>query len=578
MMRLPYRQAIILLFMSLLPDLALANSRCETAPTPISSIQGVNDQSPLLGQVVTVQAFVSAVYQEQKSLKGFFLVEPLNDQDQDPRTSEGIFVYSTTPVIQGQHLSVTGKVAEYYGLTELTQAKNITACPTTSTLPEPVSLPRFVASPAIFEQVESMPVITDTLWITGNSQFVRYGELSAHAVNRFTEPMTAQPFSPSDDWVIDDGFPGFQSRLTPFVGADDIRLGTQVAPFKAMVSFGYGHFRLLPLQPLKTKTDRPAAPVRPQGFGNSIAQLNVRNFFNGDGKGGGFPTSRGAKRFADYQQQLRKLTLALQALDADIIALTELENDGYGSTSAISDLVKSLNQDSTKDGDYRFAAGNPNDSGSDVITQGVLYKPAVWDLNQSDYVALDGFVKTPNSVRPAFVTTLTHRSTGHHLQLAVVHFRSRLKGCAEDGDNEPAAGFCYLKRLAMSQSLDALLPVETDVAPDLLVIAGDLNAYLGEPAIDYLEAQGWTETRGFLGQTDAYTYVYQDKPGALDHFLLKATPTEALRLQSLSLAQTDWHINAPESDALIAHEASLGRITPYRSSDHDPSILYFNWP
>lgn len=580
-----FRQATLMLILGTGSSGIVAKNLCDIPATPLSEIQGIGNQSPLVGQRVTVQAFVSATYQEQNSLKGFFLVEPIEDQDQDPRSSEGIFVYSTLPVSPGQHVTLTGTVTEYYGLTEITKVSDMSLCPTLSRMPNPVAIPTFQISSSVYEAVESMPITTDTLWITGNNSFERYGELSASHQNRFAEPMTQNQTTPSDDWVIDDGFPGSHSYLHTLISPDNIRLGTQIAPFTAIASFGYGHYRLLPQTPLAATTMRPDPPSPPRHLGNnalSIAQLNVRNLFNGNGNGSGFPTARGAKTLEAYQQQQRKLVMALRALDADIIALTELENDGYGKASVIANLVASLNQGAEVEKHYQFAQGNPQHSGSDAITQGMLYRPAVWDAVDTQFAALESNARTATSARPALVVSLVHHITGIRLQMAVVHFKSRRKGCNEDGNDEPNAGYCYLRRLDMSQRLDALLPLayekHDESAPDLLMIAGDMNAYLGEPALDYLGEQGWSDTRELLGNTAEYTYVYQGIPGALDHFLLKSTGTGPSWIQSLKMAQIDWHINASESDALIAYEAALERLTPYRSSDHDPSVLYLTWP
>ena len=124
----------------------------------------------------------------------------------------------------------------------------------------------------------------------------------------------------------------------------------------------------------------------------------------------------------------------------------------------------------------------------------------------------------------------------------------------------------------MSRNLLAHLPENAPNAPDFRVVAGDFNAYLGEPALSLLTTSGWVETREHLNQQHEYTYVYRNKPGALDHFFVR---TNQMNLPAMQ--QVDWHINAAESDAVIADEAKTGRVSVYRSSDHDPSILYLNW-
>ena len=64
------------------------------------------------------------------------------------------------------------------------------------------------------------------------------------------------------------------------------------------------------------------------------------NYFNGDGVGGGFPTSRGADTPSEFTRQRDKTIAAIVAIDADVVGLMEIENDyDDGSLSAIADLV-----------------------------------------------------------------------------------------------------------------------------------------------------------------------------------------------------------------------------------------------
>ena len=86
---------------------------------------------------------------------------------------------------------------------------------------------------------------------------------------------------------------------------------------------------------------RPAVPTVP---GSHVAAFNLENFFNGDGQGGGFPTLRGARTLDEHKAQLAKLVTTVNALGADVAALMELENDGYGPQSAIAELVDARNR------------------------------------------------------------------------------------------------------------------------------------------------------------------------------------------------------------------------------------------
>ncbi len=98
--------------------------------TPISAVQGAGSASPLVGQTVTVEAIVVGDFQNgdadgRRNLGGFYLQEEKADQDSNPLTSEGVFVYEGTgnrlaDVNEGDRVRVTGTVTEFNGETQLT--------------------------------------------------------------------------------------------------------------------------------------------------------------------------------------------------------------------------------------------------------------------------------------------------------------------------------------------------------------------------------------------------------------------------------------------------------------------------
>ncbi|WP_200906667.1 hypothetical protein, partial [Gulbenkiania mobilis] len=55
------------------------------------------------------------------------------------------------------------------------------------------------------------------------------------------------------------------------------------------------------------------------------------------------PDPAGRRTLAEHQAQKTKLVATINALGADVAALMELENDGYGPQSAIAQLVDALN-------------------------------------------------------------------------------------------------------------------------------------------------------------------------------------------------------------------------------------------
>ncbi|MGH8241260.1 MAG: hypothetical protein ACREXP_30175, partial [Steroidobacteraceae bacterium] len=118
---------------------AAAQSTC--APTHrISATQGNaasqlaggahDDVSPVNGQVVTIEGVIVGDFQSipqstrAGELRGFLIEEETADQDADPSTSEGLFVFSGSfPVLdvhEGERVCVTGPVSEFFGMSQIT--------------------------------------------------------------------------------------------------------------------------------------------------------------------------------------------------------------------------------------------------------------------------------------------------------------------------------------------------------------------------------------------------------------------------------------------------------------------------
>src|SRR5690606_17605254 len=121
----------------------------------------------------------------------------------------------------------------------------------------------------------------------------------------------------------------------PHLSADrPLRLGDVVSGVEGVLGFAFGRFRLHPTSALRfvSRNPRPAPPPSPAGP-LRIAAFNLENYFLTLGL-------RGARTPEGLTAQRARLVLALAGLDADIVGLVELENDGG---NAGRDLVTALN-------------------------------------------------------------------------------------------------------------------------------------------------------------------------------------------------------------------------------------------
>ena len=108
---------------------------------------------------------------------------------------------------------------------------------------------------------------------------------------------------------------------------------------------------------------RPAsAPARGADVDVRVAGMNLLNFFDdldttGNNCRGGLTGAvmdcRGANSPVELQRQTAKTVAAVTGGGADVVGIAEIENDGYGPTSAIQYLVDKLNA-SAGPGTYAF--------------------------------------------------------------------------------------------------------------------------------------------------------------------------------------------------------------------------------
>jgi hypothetical protein len=310
-----------------------------------------------------------------------------------------------------------------------------------------------------------------------------------------------------------------------------------------------------------------------------VASFNVLNYFNGDGAGGGFPNSRGANTPSEFTRQRDKTITAILAMDADVIGLMEIENDGYGAGSAIADLVDGLNA-AAGAGTYAYIDPGVPVIGTDEIAVGFIYQPATVTPVGAAAI-LDSSVDplfNDSKNRPALAQTFQENATGGRFTAVVNHFKSKGSACDDifDPDLNDGQGNCNQTRtnaaIALAQWLNTDPTGSND--PDFLII-GDLNAYAMEDPISVLQNAGYTNlVSSFLG-SDAYSYVFAGEWGYLDHALSNGNLTPQVT------GVTEWHINADEPPVLDYNEEfkSAGQIISlyspdgYRASDHDPVVV-----
>ena len=599
-----------------------APTACNAPFTPAYAIQGSGNTSPLSGFVTTQGVVVGDFEGPSPALRGFYLQDLAGDGD--AFTSDAVFVFSgdNNSVQLGQIVRVVGSVGEFQDQTQLS-ASNIQQCGTGTVTPVDVMLP--MASASDFERFEGMLVrLPQTLYVTEHFQLGRFGQVVLSADARLSQPtnvalpgaaaLALQAANNLNRIILDDASNGqnpdpilFGRDSQPLSASNTLRGGDSTSGIVGVLTYTWSGnsasgnaWRVRPVNALGGAVpDFAALNPRPSsapkvGGSLRVAGMNVLNYFNSfagctGGVGGAAMDCRGADNSAEFARQQAKTVAALVAMQADVVGLVEIENDGYAATSAQRNLVDALNA-ATAPGNYALLdvdarTGQANAMGTDAIKVGFIYRPAtvtpVGTTGALNSVAFQNGGDAAPRNRPALAQAfqqIAGSGSGERFIAVVNHFKSKGSACdvADAGDGQ---GNCNAVRVNAANLLRNWLagnPTGTG-DPDVLVI-GDLNAYAKEDPIRVFTNNSWINLVESYGGADAYSYVFNGQWGYLDHAL--ATPSMAAQVTGVA----EWHVNADEPNALdyntnfksAAQVSSLFAADEFRNSDHDPVLVGLN--
>lgn len=550
---------------------------CDANVVTIGSVQGAGDASPVpTGTTVQVEGVVTGDFQAG-GFAGYYLQDA---GDGDAATSDGIFAYAPTgmDVAVGDVVHIAGTVSEYFGMTEITATAN-SVCASGAPLPAAAefSLP---AGAEAYEPLEGMRVtLPQELSIIEFFEYGRYGTLALGTDRQMQPTALYDAESPEADALddendrnritLDDGRseenpdPAIHPNGDVFTLENTFRGGDLVANVTGVLDYRFDTWAVQPTQgaDVEVANPRPAAPV--VDGSTTVASFNVLNYFTTLG-------SRGAGDPVEFERQEAKIVSAIAELDADVVGLIEIENNG---DTAVGTLAEALNE-RMGEGTYDFVS--TGELGTDVITTAFIYKPAEVET-VGDWEALEEeddprWIDDYN--RPALAQTFRDLQTGGDVTVVVNHLKSKGSACAGE-EEDPLQGNCNVVRTnAAAAMADWLASGPTGAEPGRELIIGDLNSYDHEDPIQVLTGAGYTDLLLRDQGEDAYSYVFGGQLGYLDYALagpglvddvLEAT-TWAVNADEPSLIDYDMTFKKPAQDALYADDA-------YRSSDHDPVLV-----
>lgn len=599
---------------------------CTLPVTAIGAIQGSGAAVAITTSVRTRGIVVGDYEGAAPGQRGFFIQDAAGDGN--PATSDGIFVFDAQNrnlVSLGQDVVVSGTPGENQGQSQISLGTTgtVTICGTGTVTPVDVTLP--VATADALESYEGMMVrLPQTLYVTEHFQLGRFGQVVLSSTARLPQPThVATPGAPAatvqaqndrNRIILDDELQNqnpdpiaIARGGLPLSAANTLRGGDSATGIVGLLNYTWAGnaasgnaYRIRARGSLNGSAlfePTNPRPVVPPAVGGSlrVVGMNLLNFFNTFdglpdtvdncrfGLAGAPADCRGADSQAEFDRQWPKTVVAIVAMNPDVLAVNELENDGYGADSAVQFLVDRLNA-ATAPGTYAFIdadanTGQVNAMGTDAIKSALLFKPAaVTPVGQTAVLNTVAFVNGGDSGprgRPSIAQAFQVNSTAARFIVDANHFKSKGSACDLPDQNDGQDNCAAVRTNAARELVTWLASDPTGTGdPDVLIV-GDLNSYAQEDPVTTIRNAGYTNLIESRVGTGAYSYVFDGQWGYLDHALASAS------LDAQVTGVGEYHVNADEPSVLDYNtdfktanlQASLYAADEFRISDHDPVIV-----
>ncbi|MEV5875065.1 endonuclease/exonuclease/phosphatase family protein [Streptomyces sp. NPDC052101] len=570
----------------------------------IHDIQGTTRISPYAGQQVTDVPGIVTATRAYGSSKGFWLQDP--NPDDDPRTSEGVFVFtgSAPKVAAGDSVTVTGTVSEYVpgGTSSGNQSVTEITKPTVTT----VSTGNAVPAPVVIDE-DSVPdeyaPAGDTA--AGGSINGLTLDPSTYALDYY-ESLEGMNVQVADAGVVTATDPYSELWVTVKPWEHSNRRGGTVYG-----SYGSQNTGRLQIQSLGSTADFPKANVGDTLEGTTTGPLDFNQF-------GGYSLvasrlgtlkSGGLERETTRKQSGRELAMAtynVENLDPsdstfdkhaaaivnnlqspDIVSLEEIQDNNGVTDDGTVDASVTVN----KLIDAIVAAGGPKydwrsinpvndqDGGQPGgnIRQVFLFNPqrvSFVDRAGGDSTTAVGVTKengkaeltvSPGRIDPANAAWKDSRKPlvgqfvfrGKTVFVIANHLVSKGGDQGLTSQYQPPTRSSEIQRHAQATEVNAFVKDILAVQKNANVVAlGDMNDFEFSGTAKILEGDGelWSAIKS-LPRSERYTYDYQGNEQVLDQILI----SPAIR-RGCDFEYDSVHVNAEFNDQI---------------SDHDPQVLRF---
>ena len=535
------------------------------------------------------------------STDGFFIQTPAERSDNNPLTSDGIYVYTDVPpqtdgVEVGAIVNVFGAIQEYFNLTELllTNEDDVTVLSTGHALPEAVDLATvsrdWVAGVEVhpFEPYEGMLVTVNQVAVAApTNQFDEFG-ISLTGERVFREP-----------GIEVDVYPRFAGLGLPetdlnveLIEVDPAETGMDVVyatvgsvvDVTGALAYSFEDYQIWATELSIDLAEFAARSVRTADTGEfMIATQNVENLFDiadDPQRNDALVEDYVPDTHEEYEIRIRKLSDYIRNTlgTPDILALQEVEN-----ARVLADVAYQIFSD---DPTIRYATCFQEGSDERGIDNAFLVKTQSVNLNAC--YQMPGTLDVPAPIgnrnlfeRPPLVLEADLlQENGDVLPITLInlHIKSLI-----DVETNATQAQRMEQAIMVANFVQALLDVDPDAH---IVVLGDMNAFqftdglvdvvgimtgTHNPAESRMSPEADTLEPNLINQVmrvpqdDRYSYIFNSTLQVLDHILTSP---------ALDALVTDAQFSRGNADGFpYWHLEDNGGL---RVSDHDGFVIYIN--
>lgn len=521
-------------------------------------IQGSGAKTGMEDARVVVEGIVTGAFVDS-DVDGFFIQAP--GCDADPATSDGLWVYDgnrDAEIAAGQRVRVTGRVSEYYDLTEvILDTYEVVGPDDTAIVPIGLDLPAGVeAAAAYLEPFEGMIVDPGPVRVVG-------------ATNGFGEAYTVP-----DQSEVRRVFRGRETGLRLGVqfpnGWRSLDHGDVLRGAIGPLNYTYGNFKVAVGAAAAgamavMRSGIAPAIAAPAGPGElTLGSYNLENFFDtidDPGKNDTEWTPSPERYAVNVARRARSIGRLLGAPDIlgvsevekvevlrDLAAHPELAAAGYDAV-----LVEGMDARGIDVG-LMFRRGKFR-----VLTATSEQHCGPMDVAEPKVACPlpGGGTGWMLYSRPPLLVRLARVSDGGRLNVIVNHFKSKRGG---DEETTPV-------RVAMAQhNLELVLDLKAREPDVPVIVMGDLNDFEDAGPLRRLTEGGHLVNLHLVPRLaapdEAYSFIFNGVSQILDHILVEPSFEPHVKAFGSVHVNVDFGVAAPDDDSPDT----------VRTSDHDPEL------